>query len=116
MAKTGAKKEQREKRRRRIRSRVFGTATRPRLSVFKSNTNIYAQIIDDDAGKTLAAFSSAEVKSGKPLEKAKNVGVEIAKKALSGKIEAVVFDRGGFLYTGHIKALAEGAREGGLKF
>lgn len=111
-----AKKEQREKRRRRIRSRIFGTADRPRLSVFKSNTNIYAQLINDEEGKTLVSYSSTDIKTGKPLEKAKSVGVEIAKKAMASKIEAVVFDRGGFLYTGHIKALAEGAREGGLKF
>jgi large subunit ribosomal protein L18 len=110
------KKEQREKRRRRIRSQISGTEERPRLSVFKSNSAIYAQIIDDVSGKTLVSHSSKEVKKGKPLEKAKEVGVLLAKKAIDAKIKTVVFDRGGFLYTGHIKALADGAREGGLKF
>lgn len=110
------KKDQRLRRRTRIRAKVSGTKEMPRLAVFKSNTNIYAQIIDDIAGKTLASASSKEIKSGKPLEKAKAVGALIAKNSLALKIDRVVFDRGGFLYTGHIKALAEGAREGGLKF
>ena len=110
------KKEQRTRRRARIRAKVSGTKDKPRLAVFKSNTNIYAQIIDDVHSKTLVSASSNEIKKGKPLEKAKEVGMEIAKKAMTAKISKVVFDRGGFLYTGHIKALAEGAREGGLKF
>lgn len=114
--KANAKKEQRVRRQVRIRARVSGTKERPRLAVFKSNTNIYAQLIDDENGKTLLSASSKEIKAGKPLAKAKAVGEEIAKRAKAGKIEAVVFDRGGFLYTGHIKALADGAREGGLKF
>lgn len=114
--KTNIKIEKRQKRKGRIRSKIFGTNERPRLSVFKSNTNIYAQIIDDEKGITLVALSSKDVKNKKPLEKAKEVGVEIAKSAKTKKINKVVFDRGGFLYTGHIKALAEGARAGGLEF
>lgn len=114
--KANAKKEQRVRRQVRIRARVSGTKERPRLAVFKSNTNIYAQLIDDENGKTLLSASSKDIKTGKPLAKAKAVGEEIAKAAKAGKIDAVVFDRGGFLYTGHIKALADGAREGGLKF
>ncbi|MEK7121067.1 MAG: 50S ribosomal protein L18 [Patescibacteria group bacterium] len=114
--KINTKKEQRTRRQARIRAKVSGTKDRPRLAVFKSNTNIYVQIIDDIKGQTLVSFSSKDIKKGKPLEKAKGVGVEIAKKALAKKITKIVFDRGGFLYTGHIKALADGAREGGLKF
>ena len=90
---------------------------RPRLSVFKANRHIYAQLIDDGAGKTLAAASSLEIKSkGKKTDIAKEVGKLIASKALVKKIKAVKFDRGGFAYHGRIKALAEGAREGGLEF
>lgn len=110
------KTEQRAIRHRRIRSRVFGTATRPRLAVFKSNRFIYAQLIDDEEGTTLASVSSKEIRSGKPRERAGAVGKEIARRAKEKKVKAVVFDRGGFLYAGHIKALADGAREGGLVF
>lgn len=105
----------RERRRKRIRAKVSGTAERPRLSVFKSNTTIYAQLINDDAGTTLAAASTKGQKGNK-TEAAKAAGIALAKAALSNKIEAVVFDRGGFIYTGRVRALAEGAREGGLKF
>ncbi len=94
-----------------------GSASRPRLSVFRSNTGISAQIIDDLIGKTLVSFSSKELGSkGYNIETSKNVGEKLAEKALANGISAVVFDRGGYLYHGNIKALAEGARNGGLKF
>ncbi len=111
-----AKNLKMERRHKRIRSKISGTMERPRLSVFKSNKFIYAQLIDDERGATIAAFSSVDAKVKGPKAKAKEVGIEIAKKALALKIEKVVFDRGGYLYTGHIQALADGAREGGLKF
>ena len=104
------------RRHKRIRATMSGTAERPRLSVFKSHKYISAQIIDDVVGKTLAAFTSRDAKSKTPAEKAKEVGIEIAKKAKAVKIGKVVFDRGGYLYTGMIKAVADGAREGGLSF
>ena len=88
----------------------------PRLSVFKSNKFIYAQLIDDTKGATLAAASSKESKAKKPLLSAAEVGKEIAKKAVAAKITKVVFDRGGYIYTGRIKAVADGAREAGLTF
>ena len=103
-----------------IRKRVKGTAQEPRLTVYRSNAEIYAQLIDDKGGKTLMAIGSIDksVKSAKAnkLEKAKLVGKMIAEKAVSTGITSVVFDRNGFLYHGRIKSLAEGAREGGLKF
>jgi large subunit ribosomal protein L18 len=101
-----------------IRKKVSGTAEKPRLSVFRSNTGIYAQLIDDIKGVTLVSSSSVEFKSSKgtKTEISKLVGQKIAEKAKSTGIETVVFDRGGFLYHGRIKALAEGAREGGLIF
>ncbi|WP_026996212.1 50S ribosomal protein L18 [Flectobacillus major] len=100
-----------------IRAKVSGTAEKPRLSVFRSNTAIYAQLIDDVKGQTLAAASSKELglKSGN-VESAKQVGAKIAEKALTAGISTVVFDRNGYLYHGRVKAVAEGAREGGLKF
>lgn len=104
------------RRHKKIRSRISGTKDMPRLSVFKSNKYIYAQLVDDEQGHTLGAFSSVESKAKTPREKAREVGIEIAKKAIAQKIEKVVFDRGGYLYIGHIKAVADGAREGGLKF
>ena len=101
----------------RVRSRISGTEQRPRLSVFKANRHIYAQLINDETGKTLAASSSKEIKSkGKKAELATEVGKAIAVKALGLKIKAVKFDRGGFAYHGRVKALAEGARAGGLEF
>lgn len=109
-------KLKRERRHKKIRAKVFGTADCPRLSVFRSNKYIYAQLIDDNAGKTLVASSSSKVQGKSALEKAKAVGLELAKLALDKKIKAVVFDRGGFIYTGKIKVLADGAREGGLVF
>ncbi len=109
----------RERRHRRIRAKVSGTATRPRLSIFRSNKHIYAQIIDDNVGKTLVSASDAEMKSVKSkgkLEISKTVGEEIAKLALEKKIAKVVFDRSGYLYAGRVKQIAEGARAGGLDF
>jgi large subunit ribosomal protein L18 len=100
-----------------IRRKISGTADKPRLSVFKSNKGIYAQVIDDEKGHTLAAASSKEIKdSGLNIETAKEVGKKIAEKASSSGVKEVVFDRGGYIYHGRIKALAEGAREGGLNF
>ena len=108
------------KRHLRIRQTLVGTEERPRLNVFRSNTNIYAQIIDDKSGKTLCSASSLDkelkLTNGSNIEAAKAVGALIAKKALAAKIETVVFDRGGYLYHGRVKALAEAAREAGLKF
>ena len=110
---------QRLKRHKRVRGKISGTPERPRLNVFRSNTNIYAQIIDDVTGKTLVAASSLEKGfegSGSNCEAAKKVGEAIAERARAKGIETVVFDRGGYLYHGRVKALAEGAREGGLQF
>ncbi len=109
---------QRQKIRFRIRKDVKGTTERPRLSVFKSNSSIYCQLIDDTKGQTLCMASSLDksLKKGKKSEIAKQVGTIIASKAKGINIDSVVFDRGGFLYHGRIKALADGAREGGLNF
>ena len=111
-------KGQRIKRHNRVRGKISGTAERPRLCVFRSENNIYAQIIDDVAGNTLVSASSVEkdFEGGGNCEAAKKVGVAIAERALAKGIEDVVFDRGGYIYHGRVKALAEGAREGGLKF
>lgn len=114
--KTISKQSQRTRRHARIRVKVSGTAARPRLAVFRSNKYLYAQLIDDGAGATLAAVNSRSLKiKGGSREKAVAVGTEIAKLAKEKKIEQVVFDRGGFLYAGVIKSVAEGAREAGLK-
>ena len=111
------KEERRLKIRRRIRKTVSGTASRPRLSVYRSNNEIYAQLINDDLGNTLAAASSREISNkGTRVEVSKQVGKSLADKAKASGIEAVVFDRAGYLYHGRVKSLAEGAREGGLKF
>jgi large subunit ribosomal protein L18 len=101
-----------------IRQKVSGTAERPRLSVFRSNTTIYAQVIDDAKGHTLVSASSVEIAKGKNanVEISKEVGKKIAEKALQGGITKVVFDRNGYLYHGKVKSLADGAREGGLEF
>ena len=104
------------RRRARIRFKVKGTAERPRLAIFRSNRFIHAQIINDDKGQTLAAFNSRQAKGKTPVERAKEVGVEIAKLAKAAKITKVVFDRGGYIYTGKVKMIADAAREGGLKF
>lgn len=111
-------KNRRERIKKGIRKKMEGTAARPRLSVFKSNTTIYAQVIDDTKGTTLLAASSKELdkKGGVKVELSKNVGKKLAEKALASGIQQVVFDRNGYLYHGNVKALAEGAREGGLKF
>jgi len=116
MKNTQYKTAQRLRRRNRIRAKVFGTSERPRLSVFKSNKYISAQLIDDNAGVTLAAASSKTLAKQAPLAAASLVGKEIAKLASAKKITKVVFDRGGYIYTGKIKAIADGAREGGLTF
>ncbi len=106
------------KRRRRVRSKVRGSAERPRVSVFRSNRGIFAQLIDDDAGRTLAAvnWTEGELRSLKPLEQAKKAGELLAERAKAAGIDTAVFDRGGYRYHGRVKALAEGAREGGLNF
>src|SRR3989344_5820442 len=100
----------------RVRAHLSGTEARPRLSVYKSNKFIYAQIINDEKGVTLVSYDSRKEKKGTMLEKASKVGESVAALAKAKKIGAVVFDRGGFLYTGLIKSLADGARKGGLKF
>ncbi|GAB2025234.1 50S ribosomal protein L18 [Lactovum odontotermitis] len=109
------KNKNRQKRHTRVRGKISGTAERPRLNVFRSNTNIYAQLIDDVAGVTLASASSMK-EAGTKTEQAAKVGAAIAKAAKAKKIEEVVFDRGGYLYHGRVQALAEAARENGLKF
>ena len=110
------KRAHREKRRKRVRRKIAGTADRPRLSVYRSNVNIYAQLIDDDAARTLAAADSREVgEAENRKDAARKVGELIARKAQEAGIEVAVFDRGGNKYHGRIAALAEGAREGGLK-
>jgi large subunit ribosomal protein L18 len=124
------KREKKYRRHKRVRAKIFGTARRPRLCVFRSANHIYAQLVDDEKGKTVANASNLNLKSkvkSKKLEKeaaplsgklaiAYEVGQLIAKKALEKKIEKVVFDRGGYQYHGRVKALAEGARQGGLRF
>ncbi|MEM1269039.1 MAG: 50S ribosomal protein L18 [Bacteroidota bacterium] len=103
--------------RRSVRSRIHGTAERPRLCVFRSNANIYAQVIDDDAGRTLAAASSLEDSvDGARLDQSKAVGKLVAERAKEQGIEQVIFDRNVYPYHGRVKAVAEGAREGGLAF
>jgi large subunit ribosomal protein L18 len=113
------KTQRRSKIKRRVAGKVRGTTERPRLSVFRSNKQIYAQVIDDLKGVTLAAASSSQIKeaaSGNKTVQAGLVGKEIAEKAKKAGIELVVFDRNGYLYHGRVKQLAEAAREGGLKF
>lgn len=113
----------RERRHRRVRAKISGTAQRPRLNVFRSSAHIYAQLIDDLSGHTLAAASDLEEtvreragESATKSARAKAVGEVIAERAKGAGVEAVLFDRGGFLYHGRVKAVADGAREGGLKF
>jgi len=110
------KKDRRTRRHLRIRSKISGTSLKPRLSVFKSNKFTYAQIIDDDAGKTLVSLSTKSIKGKNELERASQLGHDLAQLAKGKKINEVVFDRSGYIYTGKISALAEGARKGGLKF
>jgi large subunit ribosomal protein L18 len=121
--KNKAKQVRLQRRKWSVRSRVFGSAERPRLSVFRSDKHIYAQVIDDYAGRTLAAVAStsgdirgSELKNGGNIAAAKKVGLAIAVKAKAAGVTAVCFDRGGHSYHGRIKALADAAREGGLKF
>ena len=108
----------RERRHKKIRKEIFGTKDRPRLCVFRSNAHIYVQIINDENAKVLISVSDLDLKKSKmkKTETAEEVGKLIAEKALENKIEKIVFDRGGFVFHGRIKALAEGARKGGLKF
>ena len=112
-------REARLRRHRRVRGKVRGSADRPRLLVFRSNRGVFAQLIDDDAGRTLAAASWLELPKafkGDKTEQAAEVGKRLAQAAKKAGVESVVFDRGGYLYHGRVKALAEGAREGGLSF
>lgn len=115
-----SKYERRARLRKRIRKTVSGNESRPRLAVFRSNKEIYAQIIDDVNGKTITAASSRDkdidASNTNKVEAAKMVGKALAEKALKAGVEAIAFDRGGYLYHGRVKSLAEGAREGGLKF
>lgn len=111
-----SKIEKRTRRHTRIRTRVTGTAEKPRLSIFRSNKFLYAQLIDDTQGVTLAAANDMAAKKGSKLERAATVGETIASLAKGKKIDAVVFDRGGFIYAGRVRACAEAARKGGLKF
>lgn len=115
-AKTQYKTRKRERRHGRVRAKVHGTQDRPRLAVFKSNKYVYAQLIDDVQGVTLAQSNSLGMKEGSMKDKAMHVGKDIAEKAQKSGVSQVVFDRGGFLFTGTVKALADGAREGGLTF
>lgn len=119
--KKGNSKEQRIKRHYKVRTKVSGTGEKPRLCVFRSNGHIYAQLIDDTAGKTIASSSDLVITAEKKgdfikVANAKAVGFDLAQKAKDLKIKKIVFDRGGYIYTGRVKALAEGAREGGLEF
>jgi large subunit ribosomal protein L18 len=116
MEKTQAKTAKRVARHARIRAKVSGTAAKPRLAIFKSNAALYAQLIDDDAGKTIAAADTRKAKGGNLTEKAAAAGQTLAEAAKKAKVETVVFDRGGFKYQGSIAALADAAREAGLKF
>lgn len=122
MIKKASRQKVRVKKHKKIRQRISGTATKPRLAVYRSNGHIYAQVIDDVKGVTIVAASTVEKAIKDTLEKtndvaaAKAVGEAVAKKALDQKIEKVVFDRGGFIYQGKVKALADAAREAGLKF
>ena len=118
MAKKVSRNDIRQRRHARVRKKISGTPECPRLNVFRSNSHIHAQVIDDVNGVTLAAASSVSMKleNGGNIEAAKKVGAEVAKNALEKNIEKVVFDRGGYVYHGRVKALAEAAREAGLKF
>jgi large subunit ribosomal protein L18 len=111
------KQQRRLRRRRRVRAKVSGTAERPRLSVYRSNRGVFAQLIDDRDGRTVAAvnWTEAELRKLKPAEQAKRAGELLAERAKQAGVESCVFDRGGYRYHGRVQALAEGAREGGLK-
>ena len=118
MSATKQKQQGRLKRRRRVRAKVRGSAVRPRISVFRSNRGISAQLIDDDQGHTICAvnWTESEFKGVTATEQATKVGQLLAERAKAAGIESAVFDRGGYLYHGRVKALADGAREGGLQF
>ena len=113
-----SKKSQRERKHRRVRKKIFGTGARPRLAVFKSQQNMYAQLIDDEKGVTLVSASSLEFRKSKAKKTdcAQKIGELIAKRAQEKGIGEIVFDRGGFIFAGRIKMLADAARKGGLKF
>jgi len=113
---TKAKEQRRLKIKYRVRNKISGTAARPRMSVFRSNKQIYVQVIDDEAGKTLASASSLGMAAMPKMEQAAKVGEAIAEKAIAAGITTVVFDRNGYLYHGRVKEVADGARKGGLKF
>jgi large subunit ribosomal protein L18 len=108
--------QRRLKRRRRVRAKIHGTASRPRISVFRSNRGIFAQLIDDETGRTLAAvnWTEAPLRDLKPMEQATRAGALLAERAKAAGVETAVFDRGGYQYHGRVKALADGAREAGL--
>ena len=112
------KPAQRLKRRRRVRARIHGSAERPRISVFRSNRGIFAQLIDDESGRTIASvnWTEADLRGLKPMEQATRVGAILADRAKAAGVDTAVFDRGGYKYHGRVKALADGAREGGLTF
>ncbi len=112
------KPQRRYRRRRRVRSKIRGSATRPRLSVFRSNRGMFVQLIDDDAARTIASVSwtEPELRELAPREQAKRAGEILAQRAKEAGVEACLFDRGGYRYHGRVQALAEGAREGGLRF
>jgi large subunit ribosomal protein L18 len=110
------KPQHRLRRRRRVRAKIHGSAQRPRVSVFRSNRGIFAQLIDDDAGRTLAAanWTEPDMRALKPMDQARRVGALLAERAKAAGVESAVFDRGGYKYHGRVKALADGVREGGL--
>src|SRR5437764_771490 len=112
------KPAKRLKRRRRVRAKVHGSAERPRISVFRSNRGMFVQLIDDESGRTIAAASwvEPELRSLKPMEQAQRAGTLLAERAKAAGVQSAVFDRGGYKYHGRVKALADGAREGGLAF
>jgi len=112
------KPQQRMRRRRRVRAKISGTAERPRLSVFRSNRGLFAQLLDDRDGRTVVAVNwiEPELRELAPMEQAKRIGELLAERARAAGVETCVFDRGGYRYHGRVRALAEGAREGGLRF
>jgi large subunit ribosomal protein L18 len=115
---TATREQKRQSRHRRVRAKVRGTGERPRISVFRSNRGVFAQMIDDEAGRTVASVSWTEpdLRSLAPLEQARRAGMTLAERAQHAQVQRAVFDRGGYRYHGRVKALAEGAREGGLEF
>jgi large subunit ribosomal protein L18 len=111
------KRQRRERRRRRVRAKIRGTASRPRISVYRSNRGVSAQVIDDDTGTTVAAvnWTEPELRGLDPMEQAKRAGAALAERAKQAGVETCIFDRSGYRYHGRVRALAEGAREGGLR-